>query len=259
MGALFVRPLSFAVSSANQSSIAPASNANIDEPGLVYRSGNLTSVSVILDMGASASYDTVAIVGSNLRSSDTVQVQTGTTNTGTGSYNSSAQAAFTGSLPLGSTAKTIIKLGATRTERYIRLDFVSTGNPAGYVEAQRIVIGKALALTGGAGVNLGYEVTMNDQSIAYTGAGWRSFDRYQVLPALKLSVGTMGDVDWRNDWFGFLQSVGMNTAILCVPQDADPAGWQVDAVFGTITDKVSASVVSYGMRQVELTITALAQ
>lgn len=259
MAGLFVKPLDFTVYSANQNTIAPASNANLDEPGLVWRSNNLTSVTIILDMGTSASYDTVAIIGTNLRATDTVEIDTGTTNTGTGSYNGSATAAWSGTLPESSTAKAIFKLPATRTERYVKLTFVATSHPDGYVQAQRIVIGKALSLTNGAGVDLQHEVGFLDQSVPYTGAGWRSYDRYATLPSLKLTVSMIGDSDWRTSWFGFLQTVGQNKGILVVPNDAIAANWQAEAIFGSITDKVNAQAVGYDMRRTDLTITAFAQ
>lgn len=258
MGALFVKPLSFTVTAANESTLLPASNANLDEPALVYRSNNLTTPYVILDMGTSASYDTVAIMGSNLRATDTVQIRTGTTNTGIGNYAGSATAAWTGTLPESSTAKAIFKLSATRTERYVRIDFVATSHPDGYVQAQRIVVGKALALSNGAGVDLGHSVSFMDQSVRFDGAGWSSYDRYDVLPVLKLSVSMVGETDWRNDWFGFLQTVGQNRAFLVVPDDATPANWQVDAVFGRVSERVEAFVTRFDMRRIDLAITGLA-
>lgn len=259
MGALFVKPMAFTVVSANEAAIAPASNANLDHPALVYRSSNLTTVNIIIDLGSSgASYDTVAIIGSNLRSTDTVQVRTGTTSTGTGNYAGTALAAFSGSLPTGSTSKAIYQIG-TRTERYLRIDITATSHPDGYVSAQRIVIGKALSLTGGAGIDLGVEQGFVDQSVPYSGDGWTSFDAYQVLHQMKLTVSMIADSDWRSDWFSFFQTVGKNRAFLMVPDTDQPASWQSEAIFGRVVSDATSSVTTYGTRRAEIVIRSLAQ
>lgn len=258
MTALFVNPYAFSIVSANENTVAPASNSNIDQP-LAWRSNNLTTVNVIIDLGATNAalgYDTVALIGTNLRAADTVQIRTGTSNTGIGSYAGSATVAYSGTLPSGSTSKAIYSIGS-RTERYVRIDLVATSHPDTYTSVQRIVIGKALALNNGAGVDLGAEMTFKDQSVAYTGAGWRSFDRYNRLPQMKLSVSMVGNTDWRTDWFGFLQDVGQSKGFLSVP-DTTAADLQVNSIFGTISDSVSAMVTAYDMRRVDLTITAFA-
>lgn len=258
MAGLFTRPLAFSVVAANQGSLTPAANANVDEAGLVWRSADLSGPYVIIDLGTSASYDTVALIGTNLRASDTVQIRTGSTSTGIGAYAGTAQAAWTGSLPTGSTSKAIYKIG-TRSERYLRIDLVASGHPDGWTQVQRIVVGKALALNDGAGVDLGAETGFKDQSISYSGNGWTSFDEYAVLATLKVTVSFIGNSDWRTDWYSFFQTVGNHRAILCVPDDTTPSNWQSEAIFGRITDEITANVIAYDIRKTTLTITALAQ
>lgn len=262
MAALFVTPLSCTVVSANEAVAAPCTNAtSSDQAGLAWRSSNLTTINCILDLGSGAafagSYDTVALIGTNLRATDTVQIRTGTTSTGTGNYAGSATAAYTGTLPSGSTSKAIYSIG-TRTERYMRIDIVATSHPDAYTSVQRIVVGKALALNNGAGVDLGHTVSFADQSVGYTGAGWRSYDRYARLPQMRLSVSMIGDTDWRTDWFGFLQDVGESKAFLAVP-DNTASNLQVNSIFGTITQSAEANLTAFDMRRVDLTITAMGQ
>ena len=86
MSALIVRPLPFTeVIGGNANPLTPVSYMLTDHPAIVWRSANLTSVFFIVDMGsAPVAYDTVALIGSNLRATDTVRVQTGTTATGIG-------------------------------------------------------------------------------------------------------------------------------------------------------------------------------
>ena len=81
MSARFIEPLGFAVVTANQHAYNGAVNLANNYPALVWRSNNLTAISLIVDLGADARYDSVSLIGSNLRITDTVQVRTGTTST----------------------------------------------------------------------------------------------------------------------------------------------------------------------------------
>ena len=257
MAALFIEPFVFTVVSANQNALAPASNANLDEPSYSYRSSNLTTVTVVIDLGANpVAYDTIAIIGSNIRATDTVQVTTGTGNTGTGSFDGGTVAAFTGNKPVTATAKSIIRLASTRTERYVRLLFNAAGHPDGYVEAQRIVVGKAISTLG---VNYDAEQSFLDTSIKYEGAGWSSADEYARLPQWRFSMDQITDTSWRAEWFPFLQSVGETRAFLFIPFDQTPTAFQTDALFGKITVAAKAKIPGFNFRVIDLTMTGLAQ
>lgn len=262
MASLFVKPLPLTVVSSLSTGTNPLSFALTDEPNLVWRSTTTTTYALV-DAGTSASYDTIALVGTNLLASDTVTITCGTGQDGSGNitgstYTSGAVSAWTGSLPSGSRAKAVFKLPATQTARYIKIA-VTTAAPVGYLECQRIVIGRALAMTGLAGVDLGFEQTFIDTSVAYSGDGWSSFDQYPVLHQMKLTASFIADADWRSDWFGFFQSVGKFAAFLVVPDDTQPTNWQSEVIFGRLVSEAQTAQTTYGIRKTEMTIRSLAQ
>lgn len=255
MSAFVVRPLPFSVVAATQLAVAPASNANLDSPGLTWRAGSLNAY-VIIDLGAgSLAYDTIAIVGSNQRPSDTVQIRTGTTSGGTGAFSPPAEAAFTGSKPATYSTVSVFKLSSTRTERYVRLDLTATGHPDGTISVQRIVIGKRVAADG---VAANCELMFDDQSVISDGPGYANIDEYPVLPKTKANIPLIKDDVFRTEWIPFLHSVGSSKAFLFVADDLSPANYQTDVFFGRMTAAAPAKHPTYDQWQVEITIRKLA-
>lgn len=262
MASRFILPYSFTYDSGTQNALAPVSNLNSDIFSLVWQSAaTVVSGTIIVNLGsanAAAGYDTVALIGTNFRAGDAWRVRCASTNALTGGYDSGTISTFSGTLPAGSTSKCILKLPSTQTYQFVGIDFTTTGNPAGFAQAQRLVVGRSLSLANGAGVDLGHQITFMDQSVAYTGPNWSTFDAYNVLAQMKLSVSLIGDSDWRTDWYGFLQSVGKNKAFLVIPDDTQPANWQAEAVFGRIIQDAATPLTSYGIRRTDLVIQSLA-
>lgn len=254
MAALFTYPLPFTAASTSPAPLAGSvANVAIDPPGLIWRFG-LTTPYLIVDLGAGTlSYDTVAIVGSNLRSTDTIQVRTGATNTGVGGYAGTATAAWSGYKADTETAITVIRLGTARTERYVRIDFVATGHPDTWVQFQRLVVGKSV-LTMGTDFNA--EMGFEDSSVITSGPGYRSVDEYPVVTSWKISTGWISEASWRSDWYPMLQSAGSRRGILFVPDDT--TNYQTDMIFGPITSKASGKAEFYNAWRFEGTITSLA-
>ncbi|RZF61214.1 hypothetical protein EWE75_18660 [Sphingomonas populi] len=255
MAAIFVPPLPFTVAASSPAPlVGSVANLNIDIPGMVWRGSNASSI--IVDLGASAvAYDTVAVIGTNLAANDTVRIRTGTGNDGTsGGYAGTALPAWSGSKSPASSADCIYRLGSTRTERYLRIDFTSS-NASGYVQAVRLVIGKAITTMG---VDFDAEQGFVDRAVISTGAGYTSIDEYDVLISWKFSTGWISEASWRNDWFPMLQSVGQRRGILFIPDDGTPANWQSDAIFGRFTQSVSGKSEFYNAWRVESTITSIA-
>ncbi|THD35717.1 MAG: hypothetical protein E7773_10240 [Sphingomonas sp.] len=251
---VFIRPLSFTATSSTPVA-GSAANLAVDMPSLVWRGASGIS-NIIIDLGASAvSYDYVALIGTNLRSTDNVQVQTGTAATGTGSYNSGLLTAWTGTKPSVASAVVIVPLPATRTERYVRIDITSTSNPDGYVQIARVVIGKAMK-TGG--IDVDAEMGFVDQSVVTNGTGYTTVQALPVLTSWKFSTGWISDVDWRQTFAPFMQAVGINGAFLFIVDDGTPANWQTDAVFGRFTTKTAGKSEFYNAWRIEATVTELA-
>lgn len=242
MSALFVAPLAFT----NANSPAPidgttVDHLNNDRPGLIWR-GSLASASFTIDLGPDpVEYDTIALIGSNLRASDGVRVQTGTT-TDVSGYDSGTVAAWEGKKHKGQTAKTIVGLTAVRTDRYVRVTITATGHPSGYVQAQRFVVGKA---TRTYGIKFGAKVNFEDRSVITTGPGFTDVDRYDVIPAWDITTTGITDRAWREEWHPLLIEVGSSFGLLFVRDHRSPDTWQTDAVYGRITSKASGEAVNF--------------
>ncbi|MDD1452633.1 hypothetical protein NHF48_019650 [Sphingomonas sp. H160509] len=219
MSALFVAPLAFT----DANSPAPidgttVGNLNNDKPGYVWR-GSLGSASFTIDLGPDpVEYDTIALVGSNLRASDGVRVQTGTT-TDVSGYDSGTVAAWAGKKPKQLSAKTIALLPSIRTDRYVRVTITAPGHPRGYVQAQRLVIGAA---TRTYGVKFGAKVNFEDRSPITIGPGFEDVDRYDVLPAWDITTTGITDAAWRETWFPLLLEVGSSSGLLFVRDNRAP-------------------------------------
>lgn len=256
MGALFLRGLPFVSVSGSASINAPISNLNLDEPGLVWRSSSLTSVFFIVDLGtATLSYDIVSLVGINLRSTDTIQIRTGATSTGIGAYAGTVKAAYSGTVPSNLTGKAIYQLGALRSERYMRIDITATGHPDGYVQAQRLVVGKAIETLG---VDYDAEQTIFDPTVVTSAGGYDVFEGEAAARIRwKFSIGFVAASSWRDDWVNFLAGVGKRIPVLFVPNMETPASYQTDAIYGRIRNDPLAKSSGYAIRSIELVIESL--
>jgi hypothetical protein len=253
MSAVFVRPLPFTAAATSPTATAPVSNMANDLPGMVWRSGG-TSAYFIIDLGTAASYDYVALIGANLRASDTVQIRTGTTDTGIGSYAGAAIVAFTGTKPAGTTTEAIFKLSATRTERYMRVDIAATGIPEGYIQAVRLVVGKSIT-TGG--VSYDAEMSFVDRSVITSGTGYTSVDAYDVLTQWKVATDWISETAWRADWIPFFRATANSNGYLFIPDDTKPAQYQTDAIYGRTIVAPTGKNPAFNVWRFEATILQL--
>ncbi len=256
MSAIFVRPLPFSAAATSPAPLAGSvAYCNEDQPGLTWRYG-LTSPYMILDLGAGVSYNYVALFGTNLRATDTVQIRTGTTTTGTGSYAGTAQAAYTGTKDASTTTKAIYKLPSTRTERYVRIDFAAASHPDAYVQVGRVVIGSAISTIG---ISFDAEQGFETQSVITTGPGYRSVDRYTSLDSWKFSTGWITDDSWRGEWAPLLRYASAGGGLMMIPDDGTPANWQNDAIYGALSGTASGRAEAYNKWRFESKIIAFSR
>jgi hypothetical protein len=256
MSAVFVKPLPFTVSGSSPTPFAGTAtlNLNNDVPGMVWR-GSVVSY-FVLDLGAGPlAYDYVALVGTNLRASDTVRVRTGNTDNGIGGYAGGALPAWSGIKPDLSSAITIIALGELRGERFIRIDLSAPSHPANFVEAQRCVVGRAATVVG---IQYGAEVTYNDRSETASGLGYESVDEGDFVPSMKISTAFISDVEWRTNWTNLMTWAALKRAVLFIPDTDTPSNWITDAIFGRLS-KGGGKIPIIGAWVFEGTITALSQ
>lgn len=249
MATVLCSPRSFTISSSNSATSAPASNLNLDHPSMVWRSSNLTTVQITVQLGA-GSWDTVALVKHNLRATDTVRIRAATSasnTTAAPTYDSGTLSAFSGGGNTGG-SMTLLTLSAARTETFIRIDITSTGNPANYVEAARLVVGKRIEEDG---IDLNAEHTFEDTSQSTPYRGFEAIDPFDVKASWKFTIGYIKEVNYWLNWYPFLRDVGMKKAVLFVP-DRDSAYLQTESVFGRITSMAKGSPVSSDYYKLEL-------
>ncbi|MDH7971035.1 hypothetical protein QH494_02480 [Sphingomonas sp. AR_OL41] len=163
--------------------------------------------------------------------------------------------AFTGTKPTSFTTKSIYQTG-TRSERYVRLDFSAPSHPDGFIQAQRIVIGKSILSPG---VDYTAEHTLIDPTSISSTLGIDIIDAIALArPRWKFSMSYVDAGSWRNDWVNLLASCGKVWPLLMVVDTTTPSTWQTDSVFGRIRNDATAKAIGYTIRTIDLTIDALA-
>lgn len=234
MTALFVKPLPFTVVTATADTLYPATNANMDQAGLVWRYTG-TTISIIVDLGASLPvYDTIAVVGCNISGGNTVTITGGNSNTGTGQYTATTTQ-FPTARTNGFSAKYVHYDPALLTShpRYVKIVITATSNADAWLQVGRIVIGQSVNAPG---IDIDPEQTFVDQSQITEGPNFYQVDPYPTLPQWKVSLSWQSDAYWRSSWMPFFVGVGMGTGFLFVPSyEAGQSVMQTDACFGRMT------------------------
>ena len=248
MAAVLVAPLPFTALAANEQVTAPFANTRSDEPGFVWRTANLTTTYGKVQLSG-AEWDTFALVGSNLRATDTIRIRAGATSAsvdGTAGLTvDQTFNAWSGVAPTGG-ALSFKLLTASVTSPFVRIDITSAGNPANYVQAGRLVLGKRVETDG---VNVGAEQTFEDSSVVESGPGYTSVDRYNTRIGWKVTLEGITDAKYYTNWFPFLRSVGITQAFVFIP-DTDSPYIQNQAVFCRVTGsaaKGSSPVADYNI------------
>lgn len=242
MSAIFCLPLKFTVGANNGwLGIAPVSNLNIDEKGLVARStGNTASFTV--NLGSSQTIDTVALIGSNLPASATVTITAG-------SYNGTV-AAYSGDKDSDTTTKTIVQFSPVTTST-VTISITSNA----VIQIQRLVIGKRVETEG---IDQGCSQSFEDQSVIEKSNGHTTIEQYDVLTSWKAKMSWLTDSQWRSQFFTLFRRAGQSRAVLFVPTADDPSTFQHEAVFGRFESVAKGDYNNHNNWVAEFTITALA-
>lgn len=254
MSVVLVAPLPFTVVSASQQPNAPASNLRLDEPAMVYRSEGLFGITIVVQMPSGAAYDTICLVGSNLAATDTIRVRAGASQAvvagTTGLTANRTVNAWSGTAPTNG-ALSFITLPTPITSPFVRIDISSGGNPAGYVEASRLVIGQRVNHDG---ISMGAEQTYEDSSVIEEGPGFTSVERYNVRIGWKVTLDGIKDAALYGTFYPFLRSVGKSRAFVFIPDDSSPYV-QNQAVFCRVNSSpAKASFPGQDANLVEFTV-----
>lgn len=252
MTTVLLNPKPFTSLGGNETATGPVANLRTDEPGMVWRSTNLTTVYFKVQLDGTP-WDTFALVGSNLRATDTIRIRAGSTSAivdGSSSLTvDQTFAAWTGTAPTNG-ALSFKLLGSPVTSPFVRVDITSTSNPAGYVQAQRLVIGSRVSTDG---VSIGAEQTFEDSSSVEEGLGYTTVDRYGVRVGWKVTLEGISDALYYGNWYPFLRDVGRSKAFVFIPDDSLPYV-QTQAVFGRIISNAKGTSPVADYNNVELSI-----
>lgn len=250
MSALFLVPLDATMNAGTATTSAPLSNLLNDQPAMVWRSGTLTSVYFEAKLSG-APVNALALVGANLRAADTIRIRIASTEAGARGSSAAidvTQTAWSGTAPTRG-AKVIVNFTSTQL-LYLRVDIVSTGNPAGYVEAARLIVGKALNLDG---IDIGAEHEFVDEFAAFQSAGTNALP---VLMKWKVGISGVTEAAYWTEWQAFFEYVGKRNAFLFVPVMGGTY-LQRQASYCVMSDAPKAISVSSDLSRAELGLLAI--
>lgn len=253
MNPFFLLPMTPTVNSST-SAVAtnPVANLLLDEPGLTYRANSASAGFIILDMGAAVSIDTVALLGTNLRTADTVRVRAGTSagnTTSSPTYDGTALAAWTGT-KTATRAKTV-QTFTSHSARYWRIDLAATSHPDGYLEIGRVVIGARVESP----VPLPQRAApfIVDPSVIDEAEGWESIDERDGLSGWRVPFDWITDSAWDATWWPFLLTAKLSKRTLFVPFPDTASKLNDTAIYGRLRSFENAHPIHDG-HQCEITI-----
>ncbi|NWK96711.1 hypothetical protein DM806_13780 [Sphingobium lactosutens] len=210
---------------------SPGVNLTNDNMDMDWRSQGLNGIYVVLR--CTAPVDTIAVLHSNLRASDTIRVRAGASVSNgeivSPVYDSGAVAAYEGNLFAPYTPKSMIDLGQTVQTVFWRLDFVSPGNPDGQVRAARILMGERFEVS--SGIDYNWKKGQIDDSVLTSGPNYEDVQEFAARPTVKAKLGNMDEATF-NRFDAFMMAVGKSKPVLFAPEPDNPDTVQHWTVYG---------------------------
>lgn len=245
---LFCAPNAITPHAVSSRETAPFTNALRDEPARVWRS---EGTSAQLTFQVIGEWDTFALVGNNLRASDTFRLRAGPT---LESLSSNPPldltfVAWTGNAPLAK-ATSFHLLNAPTTYQFVRLDITSNGNPDGFIEASRLVVGTRVAT---AGINIGAERQHMDGSVIEDGPGYTTIQQYRSRLQWKVTIGPIKASEYYGTWDRFLYKVGKSRGFLFV-EDTEAPWVQSETAFVRNQAEAKSVNVASDYAKMEMTL-----
>ena len=228
MSAVFFMPTPFTVVAGSQQALAPVSNANRDPVGLVWRSDGLSGVYAVLNVPGGV--DTIALARSNLSANAQIRVQVAANSGMSNALVDRTVSAWSG-LPSMDGAYTYIALEAVVNGPYVRIDITDPGNSAGYIQVQRVLLGRRVECDG---VDHGASQTFEAGGVVDDGDGYTTVDRYRTRPSWKFTVSDTTALTYARDWYPLLMKAGKTESLLFIPETTD-TNWQTQATLARIT------------------------
>lgn len=219
MTAIICRPKAITYQASSTLTSAEPKNLSNDIPGMTWRSSGLSGVFSTFRTDGTA-IDTIALVATNLRASDSVRIRFGSSVIDVISAPVFDQtfSAWSGLAPI-SEATCVFTLAAPVTQDFIRIDITSPGNPAGYVEVSRLVVGLRIEFDG---INYGHEEVFDDTSTIEDANGAVTIDTYAIRQQHKIEIAHIKADAYLSKWRPFLSAVGMSKFFLYVEELGGP-------------------------------------
>lgn len=243
-GALFVLPKTALLTPSTTGTATSASNMLHDEKALVWRS---TGVTAYLNLEQSGAWDTIALVGTNLRATDTIRVRAAATLAAVTSAPlvDRSIAAFSG-VAKASGGMVLLRLTAPVSHAFIRIDITSTGNPAGYIQVSNLILGSAVEWDG---IDQGAERTFDNQGSSY-------LRKYPTKPTWKMTLSGMTQTAWYDVWEDFSLKATERGGFLFVPVYND-VYMQKGSAFVSMVGSPKQTFDTSDIMRVELTVTTI--
>lgn len=255
----FVKPVPMTlVSVGSQATNGPAVNLLSDLPDMVWRTDAVTSSDIVLTVPAGTVVDCIALLFSNLRSTDRVRVRAANSTTATINspvFDSRDQDAYEGVKAANFKTKTII-FAPDVTATHWRITVTATNHPDGFIQASRVVIGKSVNTTHD--MDYSCKQFSRNQSIVTEGNGWETVEHYDPLPGWTVKFSYIPMDVWKDIFFPFLHSASNSKAILFVPIPDQPETWQHEVVYGRMKAEPGGDCDHYDGWRTELTVIGLA-
>ena len=256
----FVKPVPLTVVTAgSQATNGPTVNLNNDLPDMVWRTNAVTTGDIVVSVPAGTVVECIALLYSNLRSTDLVRVRAANSAGATTSsplYDSGDRPAYQGVKDSSFKTKTIIFPPNNVTATHWRITVTATGHPDGYIQASRLVIGKTVNTTHD--MDYSCKQFSRPQSIVTEGNGWEAVEHYDPLPGWTAKFSYIPNDVWYGTFFPFLHSASNSKAILVVPVPDQPETWQHEVVYGRMKAEPGGECDFYDGWRTELTIVGLA-
>ncbi|OHC91540.1 MAG: hypothetical protein A2095_08940 [Sphingomonadales bacterium GWF1_63_6] len=244
-GTVFVLPKSVSIVPSSTATATSASNMLHDEKALVWRSTGLTGTYLVVTQ--TGAWDTIALVGTNLRATDTIRIRAAATTTAVTSAPALDQTipAFSG-VPKATGGMVVFRLNAPVTHAIIRIDITSTGNPAGYVQVSNLILGTTVEWDG---IDTGAEVSYENQGSSY-------LRKFLTKPTWKIKLSGMDTASYYGEWEDFCLAASDRRGFLFIPIYSDTFQ-QKRSAFVSMVGEPKMTFITGDIYTLELTVTTI--
>ncbi|WP_188064146.1 hypothetical protein [Sphingobium sp. KCTC 72723] len=244
-GTVFVLPKSVSITPSSTAAATSASNMLHDEKALVWRSTGLTGTYLML--AQTGAWDTIALVGTNLRATDTIRIRTAndTTTVTTAPAIDQTIPAYSG-VAKATGGMVVFRLANPVTHTIIHIEITSPGNPAGYVQISNLVLGTAVEWDG---IDVGAEVSYENQGSSY-------LRKFSTKPTWKINLSGMDTTSYYDVWEDFCLAASDRRGFLFIPIYNDPH-MQKRSAFVSMVGTSKMTFITGDIYTLELTVTTI--